>query len=162
MSKHTDKTGVFRKVAECLYRYSNGVYYARIKADGKEIRQSLKTTDRQTANRELAALKRKHRQVDRSQGKITLTELCDRYIKTVQHQGEKTVNQKSGSLTGSKSIGREEALFRSARSNRVTLICGWRVIALAWHHVTFIFRYSKTCLISHSGTRCFPNRLPRT
>jgi hypothetical protein len=65
MSKHADKTGAFQKVGECLYRYtSNGVYYARIKADGKEIRQSLRTTDRQTANRELAALKRKHSQVD--------------------------------------------------------------------------------------------------
>jgi hypothetical protein len=37
---------VFRKVAECLYRYSsNGVYYARFKTDGKEIRRSLETTD---------------------------------------------------------------------------------------------------------------------
>jgi hypothetical protein len=85
-SKHADKSRAFQKVGECLYRYtSNGVYYARIKTDGKEIRQSLRTIDRQTANRELAALKRKH---------ITLAELCDRYIKTVQHEGQKTVNQK--------------------------------------------------------------------
>jgi len=41
------KIGVFEKVGECLYRYSrNGVYYARIKADGKEIKRSLETTDR--------------------------------------------------------------------------------------------------------------------
>jgi hypothetical protein len=38
--------GSFQKVGECLYRYSsNGVYYARIKLSGKEIRRSLETTD---------------------------------------------------------------------------------------------------------------------
>jgi len=33
--------GAFEKVGECLYRYSNGVYYARIKIDGKQIKRSL-------------------------------------------------------------------------------------------------------------------------
>ena len=48
------KIGVFEKVGECLYRYSrNGVYYARIKADGKEIKRSLETTDRALAQRKL-------------------------------------------------------------------------------------------------------------
>ena len=83
------RTSAFQKVRECLYRYSNGVYYARIKSDGKEIRRSLQTTDRQTANRELARFKQEQRQIDRSQGKLTLAELCDRYIKTVQHQTPK-------------------------------------------------------------------------
>jgi hypothetical protein len=36
------KDGAFEKVGECLYRYSNGVYYARIKIDGKEIKRSLR------------------------------------------------------------------------------------------------------------------------
>ena len=40
--------GSFQKVGECLYRYSsNGVYYARIKSSGKEIRRSLETTEAQ-------------------------------------------------------------------------------------------------------------------
>jgi len=57
-----DKTNVFQKVGEYLYRYSpNGVYYARIKVDGKEIRQSLGTTDRKLANRNLANLKKARR-----------------------------------------------------------------------------------------------------
>src|SRR5439155_21046221 len=48
------KIGVFQKVGECLYRYSsNGVYYGRIRVDGKEIKQSLKTTDRDLAKRNL-------------------------------------------------------------------------------------------------------------
>jgi hypothetical protein len=41
MEVHSSNKGTFRKVGECLYRYSNGVYYARFKADGKEIRRSL-------------------------------------------------------------------------------------------------------------------------
>jgi integrase len=77
--------GVFRKVGECLYRYSsNGVYYARFKTDGKEIRRSLETTDPAEARRKLAAEKQKERQTDRSQGKLTLRELCDRWLKTIQ------------------------------------------------------------------------------
>jgi integrase len=85
-----------QKVGECLYRYpSNGVYYARIRVDGKEIKRSLETTDRALANRKLAAFKNQQRQIDRSQGRVTLAELCDRYLRTVQHQKPKTVDRKS-------------------------------------------------------------------
>jgi integrase len=85
-----------QKVGECLYRYpSNGVYYARIKIDGKEIKRSLATTDRALARRNLSALKNELRQIDRSQGKLTLAELCDRYLKTIQHQKPKTVERKT-------------------------------------------------------------------
>ena len=75
------------------YRYSsNGVYYARIKIDGKEIKRSLGSTDPALARRKLSALKDELRQIDRSQGRVTLGELCDRYLKTVQHQKPKTVD----------------------------------------------------------------------
>ena len=68
-----------QKVGECLYRYSsNGVYYARLKVDGKEIKRSPGTTDRTLARRNLAALKDELRQIDRSQGRMTLAELADR------------------------------------------------------------------------------------
>jgi integrase len=90
------KNGELHRVGESLYRYSsNGVYYARIKTDGKEIRRSLRTTDRALARRNLAALKDELRQVDRSQGRVTLAELCDRYLKTIQHQKPKTVERKT-------------------------------------------------------------------
>jgi Site-specific recombinase XerD len=90
------KGGQLQKVGECLYRYSsNGVYYARIKIDGKEIKRSLGTTDRALARRKLSALKDELRQIDRSQGRVTLTNLCDRYLKTVQHQKPKTVERKT-------------------------------------------------------------------
>jgi integrase len=90
------KNGTLQKVGECLYRYSsNGVYYARVKVDGKEIKRSLGTTDREIAKRHLAQFKDEQRQVDRSQGRLTLAELCDRYLRTVQHQRPKTVERKT-------------------------------------------------------------------
>jgi integrase len=90
------KHGVLQKVGESLYRYSsNRVYYARIKVDGKEIKRSLGTTDRTLARRNLAALKDELRQIDRSQGRITLEELADRYLRTIQHQKPKTVERKT-------------------------------------------------------------------
>ncbi len=90
-----DKTSAFRKVGPCLLRYRNGTYYARFKSGGKEIRCSLETTDRKLAERNLAKKKDDQSQIDRSQGKLTLLELCDRYLKTVQHQKPKTVERKT-------------------------------------------------------------------
>jgi integrase len=96
MKAPRDKVGTFQNVGECLYRYSsNGVYYARIKTGGKEIRRSLETTDREMAKRELARLRDELQQIDRSQGKLTLGELCDRYLKTIQHQKSKTIERKT-------------------------------------------------------------------
>jgi integrase len=85
----------FQKVGECLYRYSsNGVYYARFESGGKEIRRSLRTTDRASAQRALAWLKQEREQVDPAQGKLTLAELCERYSATIRHQAPKTVQRK--------------------------------------------------------------------
>ena len=96
MKTTQQKNGELHRVGESLYRYSsNGVYYARIKTGGKEIRRSLRTTDRALARRNLTALKDELRQVDRSQGRVTLAELCDRYLKTIQHQKPKTVERKT-------------------------------------------------------------------
>jgi integrase len=97
MRQSLEKVGAtFQKVGECLYRYSsNGVYYARIKASGKEIRRSLETTDREIAKRDLRALKDELKHIDRSQGRLTLAELCDRYLKTIQHQKPKTIERKA-------------------------------------------------------------------
>jgi len=81
----------FQKVGECLYRYlPTGGYYARLRVNGKEVRHSLRTTDRANAKRELARFKDAQRQIDRSKGKMTLAELCDRYLKTIRGQKRKT------------------------------------------------------------------------
>src|SRR6187200_1371632 len=94
MRTHQDKSG-FQKVGECLYRYSsNGIYYARFESGGKEIRRSLRTTDRASAQRALAWLKQEREQVDPAQGKLTLAELCDGYAARIQHQKPKTIERK--------------------------------------------------------------------
>jgi hypothetical protein len=86
----------FHRVGPCLYRYlPNGVYYGRFKVDGKEIRCSLETTDRKLAERTLARKKEQQSQIDRSKNKVTLAELCDIYLETVQHQKPKTVERKT-------------------------------------------------------------------
>src|SRR5439155_17446827 len=90
-----EKRGAFQKVGPCLYRYRNGTYYARFKSGGKEIRCSLETTDRKQAERNLARKKEEESLIDRSQGKLTLAELCDRFLKTVQHQKPKTIERKT-------------------------------------------------------------------
>lgn len=51
--------------------------------------------DRALAQRNLAQLKHEQRQVDRSKGKITLAELSEQYLSTVQHQKPKTVERKT-------------------------------------------------------------------
>jgi integrase len=91
MSTQTD---AFRKVGPCLYRYKGGTYYARFKSGGQEIRCSLETTDRKTAERNLAKKKEEQSQIDRSKSKTTLAELCKTYLKTIQHQSAKTVERK--------------------------------------------------------------------
>jgi hypothetical protein len=95
MRTHQNKSA-FQKVGESLYRYSsNGVYYARFESGGKEIRRSLRTTDRASAQRALAWLKQEREQIDPAQGKLTLGELCDRYAATMQHQKPKTIERKT-------------------------------------------------------------------
>jgi hypothetical protein len=86
----------FQKVGECLYRYSpNGVYYARFERGSKEVRRSLRTTDRASAQRALAWLKQEREQIDPAHGKLTISELCDRYSATIQHQKPKTIERKA-------------------------------------------------------------------
>lgn len=93
--KQTDAKPRFEKVGECLYRYSsNGVYYALLKHQGKQKRQSLETTDKALAKRKLSDLKRNHSTIDHATGRVTLKELCERFLATVQSQKPRTVRRK--------------------------------------------------------------------
>lgn len=92
------KESGFEKVrgVECLYRYlPNGKYYARFVVNGNEIRQSLRTNDRELAKRELSRIQREQTTRDPYAGNITLAGLCDRYLATVAHQASKTRVQKT-------------------------------------------------------------------
>ncbi len=92
----------FEKVGECLYRYTpTGTYYARFqhgktaKGKPKEIRRSLKTTDRALAKRRLADLQQDVTRMDLAADKATLGEMCDRYLATIKSQKAKTVTSKT-------------------------------------------------------------------
>ncbi len=96
MREPKSTVGTFQKVGECLYRYSsNGVYYARLKTSSKEIRRSLNTTDLALARRNLQKLRDEQANVDPSKGRLTLLELCDTFLKTIQHQKPKTIERKT-------------------------------------------------------------------
>ena len=95
MSIHKDKASAFQKVGPCLYRYKDGTYYGRFKSGGKEIRCSLRTADRKLAERNLAEKKKQQSQIDPAKSKMTLAELCDVYLETIQHQKPKTVERKT-------------------------------------------------------------------
>jgi len=95
MSDNADKTSVFQKVGPCLYRYKDGTYYGRFKSGGKEIRCSLRTADRKLAERNLAEKKKQQSQIDPAKSKMTLADLCDVYLQTVQHQKPKTIERKT-------------------------------------------------------------------
>ena len=85
-----------QKVGECLYRYSpSGVYYARLKRPGKEIRRSLKTTDKELAKRRLADLRNEQAEIDPASEKMPLRELCERFLETIKHQKPKTLERKT-------------------------------------------------------------------
>jgi integrase len=86
----------FQKVGECLYRYSrNGMYYARIKREGKESKRSLRTTDRALAQRRLRDLRDQQQHLDPSRGNVTLTQLCDLWLATKQNAKAKTLEGKT-------------------------------------------------------------------
>ena len=84
--------GPFENVGECLYRYKpSGIYYARIKKNGKEFRQSLKTTDRVVAKANLSEKLKDLEAIDPAAGKITVEELCDQHLLTIQHRKRSTI-----------------------------------------------------------------------
>lgn len=84
------------KVAECLYRYSaNGVYYALVRHRGKLFQKSLETKEQAVAKRKLADYRVELAKVDVTHGRMTLAELCDRYLLTVQNQKPRTVRRKT-------------------------------------------------------------------
>jgi len=66
-----------------------------IKPQNKIIAHATTAQQAKDAKRKLAAFREEQEQIDRSQGKLTLAELCDRLLKTVQYQKPKTVERKS-------------------------------------------------------------------
>jgi integrase len=94
-----EKPAFHKTDVPCLYRYSsNGVYYALVKQKGKQRRASLETTDKAVAKRKLQDFQRDLGKVDASQGRMTLRELCDRYLATVGSLAPKSVKGKKAAV----------------------------------------------------------------
>jgi integrase len=70
-------------VAECLYRNNaSKVYYGLLKRGGKQIRRSLKTSDRKLAERRLAELREKvgRMSVKRDASRLTFNQVADLWL----------------------------------------------------------------------------------
>jgi hypothetical protein len=118
-------TGAFQKVGECLYRYSsNGVYYARIKVRGKEIRRSLGTIDRDLAKRRLSALKDEQSQIDRSKANLLSRIFATAILKRSNTQSPRVWSARRISCAGSGGTGRQVPTHRSAKLNHRTCNSG--------------------------------------
>jgi len=71
--KAQEKKSDRAKVGPCLYRYREATYYALVKHGGKQIRQSLMTTDAALAKRKLAKFKSDLDKIDPDAARRTLT-----------------------------------------------------------------------------------------
>ena len=68
----------------CLYRYNpNGEYYARVRFGGKLHRRKLGTDDYQLARRKLADFRRDLGRTDATLGNTSLTEVLNKYERTI-------------------------------------------------------------------------------
>jgi len=83
----------WKKVGPCLYRFRQGTYYALLKRKGKQIRQSLKTTDLELARRELRKFIEKNETLDRASGRQSIDEFAQRYLETLRG-AEATVSKR--------------------------------------------------------------------
>jgi len=56
--RKNDQSNPLRKVGECLYRNRHGVYFAWFSIRGKQVKRSLKTSDKELARRRLGELRK--------------------------------------------------------------------------------------------------------
>jgi hypothetical protein len=111
--------GHSKKVGECLYRYSSsGVTYGRIKVRGKEYDEASRLQIVRLRDDKLTALKDAEAEVDHAKGKLTLAELCDQYLRTVQHLLQRRSNEKLTLFGGFKEDWPGGSSRQVARSNR--------------------------------------------
>ena len=75
----------FERVAECLYRNHRGMYFALVKVSGKQIKRSLRTKDRATANRLLGDFRTKAERLQgNTQRDLHFEELCNLWMDSIK------------------------------------------------------------------------------
>jgi integrase len=85
VSDNFQKSQKLHRVAECLYRNSNGRYFALVKVKGKQIKKSLDTSDRQLANRRLAELREKAQRLHGTKNRnIRFEELAEMWLESIK------------------------------------------------------------------------------
>jgi integrase len=85
MSQTSQKSQDFKKVAECLYRNANKVYFALIKVSGKQIKRSLKTDDMAIAKRRLGDLRAKAERLHGKENRnIRFEELGENWLESIK------------------------------------------------------------------------------
>lgn len=84
----------WKKVGPCLYRYRGGTYYALLKNRGKQVKQSLETSDREIANRELRKLRDKLENTDPTLARRTLAQHRELFEKLITGKPSTMKNEK--------------------------------------------------------------------
>ena len=96
------------RVGECLYRSEGNIYFAVVKSHGRQYRRSMKTKDREIAQRKLAKYREQLRRLDpRSAQK--------RWNPTFLDVGEPYLNSIRPHISGSTFIRRESVIRRMRR-----------------------------------------------
>src|SRR5207237_688988 len=79
---------IMHRVAECLYRAEpSQVYYAVLKINGRQIRRSMKTTEREYARRRLDELRQKIRRINPTADELAVSnfgELSKLWLESVE------------------------------------------------------------------------------
>lgn len=139
------------RVAECLYRNHRGVYFALVKASGKQIKRSLRTKDRATANRLLGDFRRKVERLQASgERDLRFNALCDLWLASIHSQ-----IKESSYVRRVSSINQMRPFFKNAMVRSITIdqIDQWkterskevsaRSFNIDMETLSLLFRYAK-------------------
>jgi integrase len=84
-SVRSPQSSSLRKVGECLYRNSHGVYFAWFSVRGKQLKRSLKTSDKELARRRFAELRQTAARLHGSEHRnLRFEELAKFWLESIQ------------------------------------------------------------------------------
>ena len=113
-----------------------------MKVKGRQVRRSLETDDRALAKRRLTDLQRDLLRVDVGAGRLSLADLCDRFLATVANQSASTREQKTQIATRIKNEwpgGAHVAIGKVTPSSISTWLASYQFGASSHnHHLLFI------------------------
>src|ERR1700679_2732568 len=90
---HPQKGRFVKQSEQYLYRYSSSkTYFAIFRHNGKLIKRSLETLDKDLAKRRLADFQKSLSKIDLNQNKMRLGELIKMYLDSIQGLDKKTIH----------------------------------------------------------------------